>query len=81
MTETSSSTGNKQVQEREFLNMATEATIRIALVALLAAWCFQIVRPFILPVVWAIIIATAVFPGYRWLGRMMGGASGWRRSF
>jgi len=55
------------------LNKATEATIRIALVALLAAWCFQIVRPFILPVVWGIIIATAIFPTYRWLGRLMGG--------
>jgi predicted PurR-regulated permease PerM len=55
------------------LNKATEATIRIALVALLAAWCFQIVRPFILPVVWGVIIATAIFPAYRWLGRLMGG--------
>jgi predicted PurR-regulated permease PerM len=55
------------------LNKATEATIRIALVALLAAWCFQIVRPFVLPVAWGIIIATAAFPAYRWLGRMMGG--------
>ena len=73
MTETSSSAGKRKVQEREFLNMATEATIRIALVALLAVWCFQIVRPFVLPVVWAIIIATAVFPAYRWLCRMMGG--------
>jgi predicted PurR-regulated permease PerM len=73
MTETSSSTDNREPQEREFLNKATEATIRIALVALLAAWCFQIVRPFILPVVWGIIIATAIFPTYRWLGRLMGG--------
>jgi predicted PurR-regulated permease PerM len=73
MPESSSSTGNKVVQEREFLNRATEATIRIALVALLAAWCFQIVRPFILPVVWAVIIATALFPAYRWLAQMMGG--------
>jgi predicted PurR-regulated permease PerM len=73
MTETSSSTGDKEVQERAFLNRATEATIRIALVALLATWCFQIVKPFILPVVWAIIIATALFPAYRYLARMLGG--------
>ncbi|MBW2493699.1 MAG: AI-2E family transporter [Deltaproteobacteria bacterium] len=73
MPESSSSAGNREVQGREFLNKATEATIRIALVALLAAWCFQIVRPFIMPVVWAIIIATAVFPAYRRLGRMLGG--------
>lgn len=42
-----------------------EAAIRISLVALLVAWCFQIVRPFIIPVVWGIIIAVAVFPAYR----------------
>jgi predicted PurR-regulated permease PerM len=42
-------------------------------VALLAAWCFQIVRPFIMPVIWAIIIATALFPAYRRLAQTMGG--------
>jgi predicted PurR-regulated permease PerM len=73
MAETSSSTGDRTNQDREFLNKATEATIRIALVALLALWCFQIVRPFIMPVVWAVIIATTIFPAYRWLGQMMGG--------
>jgi len=73
MTESNSSTGSPKIQQRDFVNTATEATIRIALVALLAAWCFQIVKPFILPVVWGIIIATAIFPAYRWLGRMMGG--------
>jgi predicted PurR-regulated permease PerM len=59
--------------DREFLSRATEVTIRIALVALLAAWCFQIVQAFIMPVVWGIIIATAIYPAYRWLGRMLGG--------
>jgi len=59
--------------DREFLSRATEATIRIAMVALLAAWCFQIVRPFIMPVVWCIIIATAIYPTYRWLARILGG--------
>jgi predicted PurR-regulated permease PerM len=73
MTAAGSSTGKREVQEREFLNKATEATIRIVLVALLAAWCFRLVSPFILPVVWAIIIATAIYPGYRWLARTMGG--------
>jgi len=59
--------------DREFLSRATEATIRIAMVALLAAWCFQIVKPFIMPVVWGIIIATAIYPTYRWLSRILGG--------
>jgi predicted PurR-regulated permease PerM len=51
--------------DRIFVHRAVEAAIRIGLVALLVAWCFQIVRPFIVPVVWGIIIAVAVHPGYR----------------
>jgi predicted PurR-regulated permease PerM len=42
------------------------------LVALLVVWCFQIVRPFIVPVVWGIIIAVAVHPGYRRLETALG---------
>ena len=76
MTETSSSTGNREFRERDFLEQGNRSdSSRIALVALLASGCdtFQIVRPFVLPVAWGIIIATAIFPAYRWLGRMMGG--------
>jgi len=73
MTETSSATAEKQLQKREFLNKTTEATIRIALVIFIVGWCIRIISPFILPVVWGVIIATAVFPAYRWLSRLMGG--------
>jgi predicted PurR-regulated permease PerM len=58
--------------EKTFVNRALEATIRIGVVALLVAWCFQIVRPFIVPIVWGIIIAVAVYPGYRRLLSAMG---------
>src|SRR5215475_13082885 len=44
---------------------ALEATIRIGLVLLLLVWCFQIVRPFLTPIVWGFIIAIAVAPAYR----------------
>jgi predicted PurR-regulated permease PerM len=50
-----------------------EAAIRIGLVALLVAWCFQIVRPFIVPVVWGIIIAVAIYPSYCRLESLFGG--------
>lgn len=46
-----------------------EAVIRIGLVVLLAVWCFNIIRPFVVPVVWGIIIAVAVYPAY---GRVRG---------
>jgi predicted PurR-regulated permease PerM len=39
---------------------------------LLIAWCFQIVRPFITPIVWGAIIAIAAYPGYQWLQARLG---------
>jgi predicted PurR-regulated permease PerM len=52
-----------------------ETTIRIGLVLVLLVWCFQIVRPFITPVLWGFIIAIAVAP----LSRRLTGALGGRR--
>jgi predicted PurR-regulated permease PerM len=51
--------------DRLFLSRAVEATVRIGLLVALVAWCFAIVRPFVVPVAWAVIIATAVHPLYR----------------
>ena len=62
------STSNDQL----FLSRAVEATIRIGLLVALVAWCFEIVRPFVVPFAWAIIIATAVHPVYRWLRTTLG---------
>ncbi|MCP4040665.1 MAG: AI-2E family transporter [Gammaproteobacteria bacterium] len=59
-----------------FLQRVLEATIRIGIVLLLAAWCFQIVQPFIIPVVWGIIIAVAAYPGYHWLQTRLGDRRG-----
>jgi predicted PurR-regulated permease PerM len=46
---------------------AMEVSIRLALVAGLVIWCFEIVRPFLSTIVWALIIAAALFPAYKWL--------------
>ena len=56
-----------------FVHKMVEAAIRIGLVALLVAWCFDIVRPFIVPAVWGIIIAVAVFPVYHRVDAALGG--------
>jgi predicted PurR-regulated permease PerM len=60
------------VTDDAFLNRAVETTIRIGLLAILVIYCFQIVRPFIIPVVWGMIIAVAVYPNYQWLQRLLG---------
>lgn len=42
--------------------VAVDAAIRIGLMALLVYWCFLIFKPFLIPVLWGIIIAVAIFP-------------------
>jgi predicted PurR-regulated permease PerM len=56
-----------------YLKKVIEAVVRVGLVLLLFLWCFNIIRPFITPVVWGVILAVAVFPAYRWLTAKLAG--------
>jgi len=56
-----------------FVERALEAAIRIGLVFLLISWCFTIVRPFITPIIWGLIIAVAAYPAYQRVQAMLGG--------
>jgi predicted PurR-regulated permease PerM len=58
---------------REIEARVIETTIRLALVALLVVWCFQITRPFLMPIVWGIVIATAIHPAFDRIASTMGG--------
>ncbi len=58
---------------RRPVNPAVEAAIRLGLLFVLAAWCFLIVEPFIIPILWGMIIAIACFPMYRWMQQKLGG--------
>jgi predicted PurR-regulated permease PerM len=55
------------------LNLALEASIYIGLAILLAAACLLILRPFIPLLTWGIIIAVAIYPGFRRLQKVLGG--------
>ncbi len=59
--------------QRTFEKNALEAAIKIALVAALVVWTYQIIRPFIMPVVWGAIIAVAVDPFIGKCARFTGG--------
>jgi predicted PurR-regulated permease PerM len=61
------SDGKRSVQR------AVEAAIRIGLVFLIAAWCFLIVKPFIILILWGLIIAIACHPIHRWMQAKLGG--------
>jgi predicted PurR-regulated permease PerM len=61
------------LEDTQFVRRAVEAAIRIGVLALLAAWSFMIMRPFIMPIMWGVIIAVAVFPAYGYLTAKLGG--------
>jgi len=61
------------MRHEEITKQTLETTIRLGVVAVLAVYCYQIVRPFIHAVLWGIIIAIAVFPVYRRLRSSFGG--------
>jgi predicted PurR-regulated permease PerM len=59
--------------DKLFVARALEATIHIGLVVLLLYWCFKIGQPFLQIIVWGIIIAVAIHPGYTRLKSALGG--------
>ena len=50
-----------------------DTVIRIGALALLVIWCFLILQPFLIPIVWAIIIAVAIQPLYERLDKVLSG--------
>jgi predicted PurR-regulated permease PerM len=56
----------------DFTQNTIEAAIRLGLLLLLAAWCFKIVTPFIVPVIWGVVIAVAIYPLFTKLKSSMG---------
>ena len=48
--------------DNNFSNQAIDAFIKIGAITILIFWCFSILQPFILLVVWGGIIATALYP-------------------
>lgn len=55
-----------------FSAQAIDAFIKIAAVSLLIFWCFSILQPFILLVIWGGIIATALYPIAIWANSKFG---------
>ncbi|HSH08130.1 MAG TPA: AI-2E family transporter, partial [Burkholderiales bacterium] len=60
-------------QDRRFVSLAIEAAVRIGVLARLLLWCFAIAEPFLVPIVWGVIIAVATYPAYREFEARIGG--------
>lgn len=52
-----------------------ETAIRLSMLVILLVWCFQLLQPFILPFLWAVIIAVAIHPLYVSLVKLLQGRS------
>ncbi len=55
---------------------ATDFVVRLAFLGLFAWWSLELVRPFVPIVIWAVLLAVALYPAYAWLARGLGGRQG-----
>jgi predicted PurR-regulated permease PerM len=65
--------GSSNEENVVLLRKALEIAIRLSVLGVLVVWCFIIFRPFLIPILWAIIIAVALYPLYRRLRGLVGG--------
>jgi predicted PurR-regulated permease PerM len=52
---------------------AIDVAVRLVALALLMYWCFAILRPFLVPLVWGITLAVALLPVFVRVERLLGG--------
>ena len=60
-------------KDRDLQRKATEVAVRLAVVGLLAYWCFRIFRPFLMPLIWGVVLAVALAPLYLRLEALLRG--------
>ncbi|MEI6859074.1 MAG: AI-2E family transporter [Shewanella sp.] len=63
-------------QSKIFVNNMMESAIRIGLLFMLIVWTFDIIRPFVIPVLWGAIIAVALMPLTQKLEKAFNGRRG-----
>jgi predicted PurR-regulated permease PerM len=54
------------------MQYAIDIAVRLGILAVLLIWCFQILKPFISPVIWGIIIAVTLNPVYESFNQKLG---------
>ena len=67
---------NQQNKNLEFINNAKEAALHIGILFLIIALSFIIFKPFLVPIVWGIIIAVALYPIFKKIAKLFKGREG-----
>lgn len=65
-----------QIRKDQLEASATDFVVRLSFLGLFAYWSLELVRPFIPIVIWAILLAVALYPAHAWLARRLGGRRG-----
>lgn len=60
-------------QAQDATRRTIDLGVRLVLIALLAYWCFRIVRPFLMPILWGAILAVALHPLQLRIEGLLGG--------
>lgn len=60
------------LQHDTLTNRVLETSIKVGLVIILLVWCYMILQPFLVMIIWGVIISIALFPGYKWLKKRLG---------
>jgi len=60
-------------EDQQVARRTIDTALRLALTALMVFWSFQIFKPFMMPVLWAGIIAVAVYPLFLRFESLLGG--------
>lgn len=67
---------NPASDNTRILDISVDVAVRLAVTGLLVVWCFKIFTPFILPMMWGIIIAVALAPMFGKLTALLRGKRG-----
>ena len=67
---------NQQNKNLEFINNAKEAALHIGILFLIIGISFIIFKPFLVPIVWGIIIAVALYPIFKKIAKLFKGREG-----
>jgi predicted PurR-regulated permease PerM len=67
---------NPATDDKRILDISVDVAVRLAVIGVLVLWCFKIFAPFIIPMMWGIIIAVALAPMFGKLTALVGGKRG-----
>ena len=61
--------------KEQHYTQAINTSLRVGFILLLLVWSFEIVKPFVIPVLWGIIIAVSIYPLFTKLAKLLGNRS------